>query len=262
MLRKPIGAASAAKVLGPSQGSAAASIEERLGEKRRARMRLGFGRLLTALFVLVVVGTLAWVALFSPVFALQLVQVKISGTDEHNVTSQEVLDKVSQWVDVPLPRLDTAQVEASVETIVRVDSATVTRRWPAGLEVTIVQRTAVMVEASEAGWSLVDDEGVAFAHSADKPADLPEVSLPAEDRETAAAEVMEVWNAIDPALRAVGVKVTHDGRTLNLRLDTGQSVKWGTPGDTELKAQVLQTLMAQRLAKVYDVSAPTNPVIS
>ncbi|MDC4233084.1 FtsQ-type POTRA domain-containing protein [Actinomyces sp. B33] len=263
-LSGPIGQGDAAAVLGPASSSrAAVSIADRRRERRRARTMLRLNRVLTGAVALGVVVVAAWVAFFSPVFALSASNIEVTGVDGTSVTVDQVVSSVAPYAGVPLTRLDAGEVGAAVEALPAVKDARVERRWPTGLEIAVVQRTAVMFTTGQSGYWLVDDEGVAFEEVPETPAGLPQAVLPDDEtRAGAAADALEVWAALDESVRGLVGSVEADGSTIRLLLASGAVVSWGTVEDSALKAQVLAILIDQRPASVYDVSAPTHPVTS
>ena len=145
---------------------------------------------------------------------------------------------------------------------VAVKDAVVSRRWPSGLMIEVTARQGAMYEAVGSSYALVDSEGVAFATVDARPAGLPLVSLPEEDRQQAAADVLEAWDALDGSVRQEVESLASDGAQVTIALRGSRTVKWGTRGQAVPKAQVLATLLAQRSASTYDVSVPARPVTS
>ena len=148
----------------------------------------------------------------------------------------------------------------AVESNVAVRSATVSRRWPTSLRISVSMRTAMAVEATAGGYQLVDDQGVAFQQVASA-GDYPVVTLP-EDRGVGAADVASALGALDDATRSQVATVTSTGTQVSFTLRGDQTVKWGTNADAPQKARVLATLLANVKASTYDVSSPNHPVTS
>lgn len=254
---RPMPVADAASLLG---GEEATDLGDRLRERTRARRILLARRIVLTLVTLALAAGGVWVAFFSSVFAFSSSSVVVSGEDGTLVTADSVRSSIASFEGVPLTRLDTQAVARAVESNVAVRSASVSRRWPTSLRVSVTMRTGMAVEAASGGYWLVDDQGVAF-QQVPSVGEYPLATLP-EDRATGAADIASVLGALDEATRAQVAAVTSTGTQVNFTLRGGQTVKWGTRGDAPQKARVLATLLANVQASTYDVSSPNHPVTS
>ena len=254
---RPMPVADAASLLG---GEETTDLGDRLRERTRARRILLARRIAITFVTLALAAGGVWVAFFSPVFAFSSSAVVVSGEDGTLVTADSVRSSIASFEGVPLTRLNTQAVARAVESNVAVRSASVSRRWPTSLRVSVTMRTGMAVEAASGGYWLVDDQGVAF-QQVPSAGDYPLATLP-EDRATGAADIASVLGALDEATRAQVSVVTSTGTQVNFTLRGGQTVKWGTRGDAPQKARVLATLLANVQASTYDVSSPNHPVTS
>ena len=254
---RPMPVADAASLLG---GEETTDLGDRLRERTRARRILLARRIAITFVTLALAAGGVWVAFFSPVFAFSSSAVVVSGEDGTLVTADSVRSSIASFEGVPLTRLNTQAVARAVESNVAVRSASVSRRWPTSLRVSVTMRTGMAVEAASGGYWLVDDQGVAF-QQVPSAGDYPLAMLP-EDRATGAADIASVLGALDEATRAQVSAVTSTGTQVNFTLRGGQTVKWGTRGDAPQKARVLATLLANVQASTYDVSSPNHPVTS
>ena len=254
---RPMPVADAASLLG---GEEATDLGDRLRERTRARRILLARRIAITFVTLALAAGGVWGVFFSPVFAFSASAVVVSGEDGTLVTADSVRSSIASFEGVPLTRLNTQAVARAVESNVAVRSASVSRRWPASLRVSVTMRTGMAVEAASGGYWLVDDQGVAF-QQVPSAGDYPLATLP-EDRATGAADIASVLGALDEATRAQVSAVTSTGTQVNFTLRGGQTVKWGTRGDAPQKARVLATLLANVQASTYDVSSPNHPVTS
>ncbi|MDQ2623534.1 MAG: cell division protein FtsQ/DivIB, partial [Actinomycetota bacterium] len=205
---------------------------------------------------------LGWVLLASPVLALDVERVVVTGagTVVHESDLSAVVDAVA---GVPLPRLDTIGLRSAVLDVPGVREARVTRAWPRGLAISLVAREPVAAVPDSEGVQLLDVEGIAVGRGEKAPKGLPLVEVPVGDARTLAA-VLGVLEALPPELaedvRSVAAQ-TQDTVTMELR--GGARVDWGSADQTELKAAVLQALRTAKGSKKatwFDVSAPTLPV--
>ena len=254
---RPMPVADAASLLG---GEEATDLGDRLRERTRARRILLARRIALTFVTLALAAGGVWVAFFSPVFAFSSSAVIVSGEDGTLVTADSVRSSIASFEGVPLTRLNTQAVARAVESNVAVRSASVSRRWPTSLRVSVTMRTGMAVEAASGGYWLVDDQGIAF-QQVPSAGDYPLATLP-EDRATGAADIASVLGALDEATRAQVSAVTSTGTQVNFTLRGGQTVQWGPRGDAPQKARVLATLLANVQASTYDVSSPNHPVTS
>lgn len=212
---------------------------------------------LLALAAVGIVAAAAWVLFGSPLLAVR--SVIVSGT--RLVPESEVLAVAGVARGTPLIRVNTAQVEARVETIKQVRSVHVTRFWPNRLVITVREWTpALALTAPGGGYDLVAADGAVVEWVARRPADLPSyrvaspgVSLRGDPDFAAAAAVLgelpaKLRDAVDSVTAPSPDQVT-------LHLAGGITVLWGGTDRARAKAAELSALMPTRL-HYYDVSAP------
>ncbi|MBC7290132.1 MAG: FtsQ-type POTRA domain-containing protein [Actinotalea sp.] len=229
------------------------------------RRRLTRRRLLLSGTVVAVLGTLAWVLLVSPALALDLDRLRVEG--EGTVVEPAAVEAVVEpYGGVPLPRLDTVGLRRQILEVPGVRAAEVTRQWPHGLRVVLVSREPVVaVPDTEAGYALLDAEGVRVGRAAEPAPGLPVVQVPLDDPEARAlTAVLAVLEGLPEELAAEVAQISAQTRdTVELELVDGVVVEWGSADRTALKARVLQTLReaeASSDARVFDVSAPELPI--
>ena len=157
--RTPVAAADAATLLGSEE---ATDLGDRLRERTRARRMLLLRRIAVSVVTVALVVGAGWLAFFSPLFALSTGNIQVTGEDGRLVTVDSVRSSVSPFEGVPLTRLDTQAVSRAVQENVAVKSASVSRRWPTSLKVSVTMRAGIAVEAAEGTYWLVDDQGVRF----------------------------------------------------------------------------------------------------
>ncbi|PYF99826.1 cell division protein FtsQ [Georgenia satyanarayanai] len=238
---------------------------ERLAEQARARRRLAWRKVLLAVGVLAVLGGIAWALLLSPLLALDVAEVTVSGVGEGTtVPREEVMALVEEHAGTPLTRLDTGALADDVRAITTVRSATVTREWPRGLAVDVVPREPVAAATAEDGLVLLDADGVVVGAAEEAPEGLPRVTVPLEGEragETLSA-VLTVLAELPPDVRAeVDTAGAANPASIRLELTDGAEVLWGSVEESELKAAVLAVLR-EREASVYDVTVPRAPTLS
>lgn len=209
--------------------------------------------------VAVAVGTTGWFLVNSSVFALRYVTVQ--GTSR--LTPTEVLNAASVRQGTSLVRLDPGAVAHRVERLPQVAEAMVSRHWPHGLLIHVIERTPAAVVVSGGHVQLLDASGVAFASVASAPPGLVKVDVaaPVPGAGVAAARTaMRVLAELPSVVRARVSSVTARSDDLvSVKLTDGTTVIWGSAADAATKAAVLRTLM-RRSAQVYDVSTPSVAV--
>lgn len=263
LLRRPVGQAEAAVLLGSHEDAPAADLKERREERAQARRRLFWTRLLRVLGAGALTLGVVWVVFFSSIFSLEASRVQVEGVDGTDLSAQEVSAAVTPYVGIPLTRLSMSALQNGVEQVHLVRSATVTRSWPTGVNIQVRVRQAIMGHKTSGHWDLLDEQGVVVGQADSLPEGFAPVTIPeGEGAQGAAEAVSAVWNALAPEVRNAVMDIAHDGQTITLSLTGSRVVKWGIAGETELKAKVVAVLLRERGARVYDVSSPVHPVTS
>ncbi|WP_241153916.1 cell division protein FtsQ/DivIB [Nocardioides pantholopis] len=236
--------------------TAAAERTRRAFARRQWRRRwLAWRRVGVGVLVLAVLAGGGYAVWFSSWLAVS--EVRVRGV--------EVLtaDAVRAAADVPdgtaLATVDLPAVEARVEALAAVASATVTRQWPDGVLVEVEERETVAVVELGGTVRGMDEDGVVFRTYRRAPAGVPRVEAVGVIDAEALTESAQVVAALpdDLAVRIDHVQVgTVDRIALVLR--DGRRVVWGSAEDSARKADVLERLISRR-ARTYDVSVPGRP---
>jgi cell division protein FtsQ len=262
--------------VGPSPGMAInPRIRERLVAVRRAqgrkRLKIVTGLVGIAVLALLVVGLAR-----SPILAVR--HVKVTGdahTPRASVLAVTALDRHPQMID-----LSSGRLRHELMTLPWVASAKVQRRWPATVEIRLLERVPVAQVAGAGGQpAIVDREGRVLASQAAADAGaLPALNgagkagppgsfLRAEAGARAAlALVVATQTILSPAspyqLQAVDIRP--DGM-LQARLTPRVTVLYGSTDDLRAKLLSLRTLLEQvpmRGPVTLDVRVPTSPVLT
>lgn len=236
-----------------------ARMRRRFTRRQWAR-RWGVWRPLLALAaVLVLVGTGAWVVLFSSVLGVDTVEV--SGNDHLSVAQVQAAAAIPEGQ--PLARVDVSGVERRVEALAPVLDVRVRRSLPGTVEVEVTERRAIAVAVLGGKFSGIDAEGVVFRQYDKAPKGLPRVRVVGDvDREAlqeAARVVGSLESSLAASVRRVDVE-TIDRITLVLK--GGRTVLWGSGEQSGDKARVLAALVEASKDKHFDVSVPGQPVTS
>ncbi|WP_460751715.1 cell division protein FtsQ/DivIB [Myceligenerans cantabricum] len=238
-------------------------IAERDAERRAmARYRV-VRRLLWATAGAAVAVALGWLAFFSPLLALDLDLVTVTG-EGTTVDVGEVRDEVRPERAVPLPRLDTVALRERVLELDGVKDVRIMRDWPRGLSVTLTSREPVVAVPDGGRFVLLDEDAVRVGTTGSVD-DVPVVEVPLPDDDASRAALfaaLDVMAALPDGLAGNVTSVTagtqDDVRTV---LGDGTVVIWGSGDRMALKARVVTTLRsAEPGATTIDVSSPDLPV--
>lgn len=248
-----------------SSDGVVSSIDERRAEKKRANRRSWAIRLAVVGGALALVLLGAWLVLASPVFSLRSDSVEIRGT-EQTVSPDSTLETVSSaaaaYEGVPLLRIPLSELESQMLSNPNIDQVTISRAWPNGLVVQVQARVPSMAQKLEEGYDLLGPDGISLGQISEPYPGVPTVVLAAygtDEVSREAAEVAQVWEAMSPTLRdQVGV-VNVNGADINMTLTSGAQVLWGNADLSEMKAEVLEVIVAGREASVYNVMDPAFP---
>ena len=270
--------------------SRAATARDRFA-RRRWRGRLARWRAVLVVVVLVGVTIGAgWLVFWSDV--LDVDEVAVTGTSV--VSPDDVEEVAAVPTGAPLARIDLDGVASRVERLPAVASATVTRSWPGTVTVEVTERQPVAVVEDDGSYQGLDATGTLFRSYGSPPADLPLVRSADLDDDAAPDDAgeggdregggtpsgapggAEMEASHDDALREVALviealpagvatKVDHvefsSLDSILLVLSDGSQVQWGSAEQSDLKAEVLETLMTIP-ATTYDVSVPGLPTTS
>ena len=212
---------------------------------RRLRLVRRTGWVVLGLAPLVAAG---WVLLASGLLAVE--KVSITGTGR--LSPAQVQQVVDVPAGTPLARVDLAAVEARLKRLAPVADATVSRDWPHGLRVEIVERVVVVAERNGSSWILRDRTGAQVATSSTVPRGVYALVSRSPASTTAALGVMQ---ELPPGLRGLlrSVQATSPEQVL-LRLKDGRQVLWGGDSDNAVKAAAVWALL--KMPGTYiDVSA-------
>ena len=195
---------------------------------------------------------------------LGLRSVELRGAQ--TVSSAQVRSAVGVRQGFPLARVRLDVAAAAVERIPAVRSATVTRDWPHGLRVSVVEREPVGIVADGTGWSYVDRTGVAFAPApaaeTKDPLGHPVLRTRRGDLGALRSAAAVVGGLPQALLLQVARVDAQSVDSVSLALRSGKTVLWGSPDRSVRKATVLAALRTSVTdGRTYDVSAPDAPTV-
>lgn len=220
---------------------------------------------ITAASIVLVFGVSILVAVFSPLMALQTIEVK--GTNRVDAT--EVRQALSDQIGTPLARLDFDAIKRDIAGFPLIESYVTEEAPPHTLVVTVTERTPVVAVRSGKSFDLVDPAGIVVQTSPKQPANMPLADIGNAKLGSSEFRTMtEVVLALPSTVRSQVTSVkgsTADDVTLTLR--DRSSVVWGNPEQSDAKAALLAALVKDHAARnpgtvvEYDVSAPDNGII-
>ncbi len=196
---------------------------------------------------------------YSPLFAVE----KITVVGATTLDPAAVEAALSGQIGTPLALVDTSEVKAALLAFPLIETYALEAKPPHDLTVSIVERTAIGVIESDAGYTLVDAAGVALATTSDQPAGQPLIEVEGGVDSTAFESVGLVMRSLPADVRAAvtGVRAsTADDVTLTL--SSGLVVVWGSAEESRAKALTLsRTMGAKPDAHTIDVSSPDLAVV-
>lgn len=238
-------------------GPPSLGVRRRRGPRRLVRVSL------LLLLVVLLAGGVTWLVGWSPVLAVQRVQVE--GTSM--LTADEVTETARVPVGRPLARVDLTAIEDRVTTLGPVQQVRVERGWPVTVRIELTERTPVLAVQTDEGLQLVDGSGVAFAEVAEPPDGVVPaevaggVGLSPADRAELLGDLATAVQAMPPELVAeVSSVETDSADTIEIALSEDRRVEWGSADDSALKAEVLLVLLEQE-GEVYNVTVPSHPTV-
>ncbi|MBL0747536.1 cell division protein FtsQ/DivIB [Nocardioides baculatus] len=228
----------------------------RFARRQWARRWVSLRYVLALLVVVALIGTSIWLVFFSA--TLQVKRVEVVGNQL--LSDGRIRERAAVPLGEQLALVDLGRADARVASLAEVKSVDVVRTWPDGVRITVVERTAVAVVELAGTLRGLDADGVVFREYKNAPQGMPRVQAGGSAGTDALKEAATVVSALpeDLASRVDHVEVeTVDQITLVMR--DKRQVLWGSAEESELKAEVVDKLLAAQKAPYYDVSVPGNP---
>jgi cell division protein FtsQ len=218
---------------------------------RKARRRARIAALAIAP-VAVVVGVA-----FSPL--LDVDEVTVTGAAR--VSADDVRAAAHVGNGTPLATLDTDAVARRVKRLPAVKTVTVTRSWPSGLRIRVVERVPVVAARRPGKFDLYDIDGVLVASVPAAPAHTPALTVVGDPTAAVVTATIDLLRALPPTLRIHVRDLRADAAgSLAFGFADGSEVLWGDADRTPEKVHALVLLVPQH-AKRYDVRVPDRPAV-
>ncbi len=242
----------------PERRSAQERSRRRFARRQWARRWLTWRYVLVGVVVLAVLGGGVYVVYFSEVLSVQGVEV----TGQDTVSRDDLLQAAAVPTGGPLATVDLGAIQRRVENIDAVLSVAVTRQWPHEVLIDVTERTAVAVIDRGGEYRAVDATGTVFDSFPAAPDGLPRIQAADLDDVDALRAAAVVLAALPPEVSAVVDHLEVAGvDEIDLLLDGGRTVRWGSAESSPQKAEVLAALLEQP-GRVYDVTVPGQPTTS
>lgn len=207
--------------------------------------------------VLLIGGSVA--AAYSPLFAVE----KITIVGASTLDPAEVEAALGDQLGTPLALVSDSEVKAALIAFPLIETYALEAKPPHDLVVRIVERTAIGVIKSGAGFTLVDAAGVALSTTADRPEGQPVIAVDGGIESDAFESVGLVVRSLPTDVRVLVTDVSASTQDdVTLQLSSGLTVVWGSADRSVAKARVLSSAMlANPHAQSIDVSSPDVIVV-
>lgn len=247
------------------------ATDPRISRRRRAVARTKRRRIATALGCVAALGASAWVALASPLLAVD--EVRVVGAE--HTTSEEVVAATGLGSGHNLLLLSTADIEERAESLPWVKTAEVDRMLPGTVRVRIVERVPAMVVALGAARWTIDARGYVLdsgAVSATLPvlggAETGDIEVGARLTTPEIQDALKAFRSMAGPLRKTIVAVVAPSfERISFSLADGTLIRFGAAERLDAKNEVLDALLKRlaeqnRSAAYIDVRVPTSPAVA
>jgi cell division protein FtsQ len=241
-------------------------IAQRRAEVRSARRVLRLRRTLLIALSVMLLGVAVW---FEGSEHATVLDVQVAGVLRSD--PQDVISASGVGVGDAALRLRPASIARDIERMTLVRSATVRRPGLRVIAIEVHERAPVYTVLYRTSELLVDRDGVVIAMGRESELPVVEVVTPPPQpgelvaAHAALANAHRAWTGLSGPLRSrvVGMRAPSiDG--LEMRLDTGQSVRFGRAEQLEEKVRALGAILddvAGSEVLVVDVRVPGFPVV-
>lgn len=216
--------------------------------------------LLTSVVLLL---TLVLVAVFSPLLAVEKVEV----LGNARISSKSLQGALKSQLGRPLPQVTVDDITKELEDFTLIQSVSVVNLPPHTLQVRVVERQPICIIETARGRFLYDPAGVRIdaAGATNKYPVVQAAGNTGNSAEFRAAvkALMALPVSLYPRVALVTAN-SIDSITFKLRGWAGQRVIWGDSSQAALKSRVLAALIANQKKSdrvTYDVSSPSAPTV-
>ncbi len=203
------------------------------------------------------------VGVFSPVMAIT--QITVSGT--YRVDPTVITSSLAGQIGRPLPLVDISLVESTLAMQPLVKSYEIQSLPPHTLVINIVERSPLGYLSTPHGYALVDPAGVTIEMTSQQTPGFPLIDVAGGSPTSAGfPAAVSVLRALPDTLRNQVATIRASSLdNVEFTLTTAsERVMWGDASQSELKARVFESLLANYPAgsvSLYDVSSPGSAVV-
>jgi cell division protein FtsQ len=234
------------------------------GEPRPPRRPASSGGRWTAAFFTLTAGSIVAAAVWALLGSSLLVARSVRVTGAPQAQRAEVLEAAGITLGTPLIRIDPAAVARRVERIAQIQSAEVSRDWPATVVIAVRERTPALAVPVGGGFALVDRFGVVVSYVARRPPGMVLLSSASCSKVCSArpaiAAAVDVLHELPRSVRRLVQAVSAPSAgAVTLDLQHGVTVLWGGTAQPAAKAAELAILLRTKVS-FFDLSDPGTAV--
>lgn len=222
---------------------------------RRSRHRRA--AFITASGIVLVMGAILAVAVYSPLLALK--RINIVGAVR--LDSAKIHDAVDGQLQTPLALLNYERLTRELGAFPLIRSYVTEIVPPDILTIRIVERQPIGAIATASGFDIVDPAGVVIEKSGARPPKVPLIDIGGKPPTSPAFRAaVEVLLALPPSVASqLDTVIASSTDNVNLTLaGGGAKILWGSADRSSYKARVLSAVLSKNYPNVteYNVSAP------
>ncbi|MGU3294110.1 cell division protein FtsQ/DivIB [Williamsia sp. M5A3_1d] len=241
---------------GDDRFDADADERQRPSRTRRGRRPVrGTRKLLGTIAAIVLVIAGGVVAYATPLMSVR--SISVGGESAVDPASIVAASRIA--MGTPLLQVDTRPAAQRIAAIPRIKSVRVTRSYPSGIDIDVVERVAVAFVIRDGASHLIDVTGVDFASQKQLPP-VPRMTIAnpsSSDRATLAA--LKVVSELPDVLRRQVIEIgAQSAADVRMTLRDRRTVVWGDADRTADKARTLMYLLP-RDGTSFNVSSPEYP---
>jgi cell division protein FtsQ len=245
--------------------------DPRISRRRRAVERSKRRRIATVAGIVAALAGIGWVALASPLLAVD--EVRVVGAK--HTTPEEVAQVTGLGPEDNLLLLSTGEVAERTETLPWVRSAEVDRMLPGIVRVRIVERVPAMIVSLGAARWTIDAKGFVLESGAvteELPilggAETGDIEVGAQLTTPEIQDALKAFRSMSKKIRMKIVAVVAPSfERISFSLADGTLIRFGAAERLDAKNQVLEALLSRlheqgRVAAYIDVRVPTSPAVA